>query len=236
METKTFREVHAELEAESTFLKKKRDTTQFTKKANFLKDCGFINSIATKLYDCIGYNHYVASNFETRYKGLYKFIFEPQLERVCEKYNLFVRDVQLFIADIPETNINHMMNFSLYTNDLPIGDRTVTWVDRIERAGIKIIRNEFESRISLSEIGKLSELARLDESIIQVAAVKEMFSPKAFEKSQSRIIRQEDVEAPAKGQVDLDPIVLCKVNGGYLIITAWGDEANDELVVNQNNN
>lgn len=33
-----------------------------------------------------------------------------------------------------------------------------------------------------------------------------------------------------------DPIVLCKVKGGYLIVTAWGDEASDPDVVNFNNN
>lgn len=30
-----------------------------------------------------------------------------------------------------------------------------------------------------------------------------------------------------------DPVVLQPVKGGYLILTAWGDEASDELVVNQ---
>jgi len=33
-----------------------------------------------------------------------------------------------------------------------------------------------------------------------------------------------------------DPVVFCKVRGGYLIITAWGDEASDEEVVNQKMN
>ena len=30
-----------------------------------------------------------------------------------------------------------------------------------------------------------------------------------------------------------DPVVLQPVKNGYLILTAWGDEASDELVVNQ---
>jgi len=33
-----------------------------------------------------------------------------------------------------------------------------------------------------------------------------------------------------------DPVVLQPVRGGYLILTAWGDEASDPLVVNQINN
>jgi len=30
-----------------------------------------------------------------------------------------------------------------------------------------------------------------------------------------------------------DPVVLQPVKGGYLIVTAWGDESKDELVVNE---
>jgi hypothetical protein len=67
-----------------------------------------------------------------------------------------------------------------------------------------------------------------------IAAVKTLFSEDAFNESQARIIKK--AEREAKFQVELDPIVLCKVKGGYLIITSWGDEANDELVANHNFN
>ena len=33
-----------------------------------------------------------------------------------------------------------------------------------------------------------------------------------------------------------DPVVLQPIKGGYLIVTAWGDEASDPIVVNQNHN
>jgi len=33
-----------------------------------------------------------------------------------------------------------------------------------------------------------------------------------------------------------DPVVLQPVKGGFLIVTAWGDEASDELVINSINN
>lgn len=39
-----------------------------------------------------------------------------------------------------------------------------------------------------------------------------------------------------KFEVNADPIVLHPVPYGYIIVTAWGDEAEDPLVVNQNNN
>lgn len=33
-----------------------------------------------------------------------------------------------------------------------------------------------------------------------------------------------------------DPVVLQPVNGGYLVVTAWGNEASDENVINHNQN
>jgi hypothetical protein len=33
-----------------------------------------------------------------------------------------------------------------------------------------------------------------------------------------------------------DPIVFYQVKGGYLIVTAWGDEARDEVILNPNTN
>ena len=33
-----------------------------------------------------------------------------------------------------------------------------------------------------------------------------------------------------------DPVVLQPVRYGFLIVTAWGDEASDEMVVNPRNN
>jgi len=61
------------------------------------------------------------------------------------------------------------------------------------------------------------------------------------ESHQKTIDKLKLIEAMAKFQhqkelmihVLADPVVLQPVKGGYLIITAWGDEASDELVVNQ---
>jgi len=33
-----------------------------------------------------------------------------------------------------------------------------------------------------------------------------------------------------------DPIVLLPVSEGYIVVTAWGDEASDPIVVNESNN
>lgn len=231
--TKTFKEVHAEIENEHLFLQKNHDIKNFKAKADFLSKIGFENSIATKLYSAVAENHNVVNEYAQKYHGQYKFILKPQLERVCEKYNLFVRDTKLFLGDIPEKNIKDIMGFSVFVDDLPINESSKhEWLDRYKH----LVRgqNDFMglSRSLRIPIEHFAEM-RIG-SLIQIAAIKSLFDEQAFAKSQARILNK--TELAAKHQVELDPIVLCETKHGYIIITAWGDEANDELVVNQNHN
>lgn len=231
--TKTFKDVHAEIENESLFLHRNHDINNFKSKADFLEKVGFTNSIATRLYSAIAKNHDVIREYNQKYLGQYKFILEPQLERVCEKYNLFVRDVDLFLGDIPEKNINDIMGFSVFIDDLPIHEYGMQQFYRnyshLMNSGGDFTYSYESLRLPIKHFAE----ARIDR-LIQIAAVKELFDERAFEKSDARILNK--AQLSAKHQVDLDPIVLCKTKHGYIIITAWGDEANDELVVNQNNN
>lgn len=290
--SKTFKDVHAELERESLFLTQgKFDPKTFAEKGEFLDKLGFGNTIAAKLYLSVANNHHVVQEYAVRYGGKYKFILEPQLERVCEKYNLFVREPKYFLADIPATNIQHMMDFKVFISDLPImryepfcdliGEKYKEalcdfWRGRtqpnnewagtfdVERGqffrgnaggieafiidgpsfGNNINSNAFpreiidtfveESEWFKKETITLTEVRRYFPELLKIAAVKDMFSESAFLRTSERIPSNFSYpEMAAKFTVDLDPIVLCQTKNGYLIVTAWGDEANDELVANQ---
>jgi hypothetical protein len=69
---------------------------------------------------------------------------------------------------------------------------------------------------------------------MKIAAVENLFHIDAFKTSKERIINTAELEA--KNQVELDPIVLFETKHGYLIITAWGDESNDEIIINNKYN
>ena len=98
----------------------------------------------------------------------YRFITEAKRIELCKKYGIVLADVERFTGDIPEKNVQDIIDF----------------------------------RIS-------------DESYL---------SEDAWYEEQIRLLREKD------------PIVLAKVKGGYLIVTAWGDEATDDLVFNHINN
>lgn len=233
--TKTFKEVHEELENESVFLHKNHDIENFKDKAEFLKGVGFENSIAAKLYSAIADNHHLVEDYNRKYHGQYKFILKPQLERVLEKYNLYLRNPKFFLGDIPEKNISDIMKFYVFLEDISLSQKHYEFL-------IKKLREENPSSMNMMSSFHQPKIKIPSqdfkrhglESFIKIAAIEKLFNEEAFKESRSRILDKPELQA--KNQVDLDPIILFETRHGYIIITAWGDEANDELVVNQNNN
>lgn len=316
--TFTFRQVHEELEMENSLLLKEHNIQDFSEKSNFLNDIGFRNSKATKMYQAIVDSEDYRKEFNRRYNGVYKFILREQLERVCEKYNLFVRKLKHFAGDIPEKNIKDMMNFKISPKDIFNFSDEIIWAyltknlrslqgsqinteDMIFIDNLRVKDIDFDKRIELIKSKKdfvsieifkyceididkfisLNELNKYHKKLIfgidkllniyemkpiprmyggsrdnddltrqltggdftkgigfgglQIAAISSLFLSDAFHKDNSRL-GDFTTELQATGQVDLDPIVMLRNDRGYIIITAWGDEANDELIVNHNHN
>lgn len=256
--TLSFKDVHLELERENSLLLKEHDLSDFTEKSDFLKAINFNNSKATKLYSAIIESQEYRKDFNRRYNGMYKFILPEQLERVCEKYNLFVRGANDFCGDIPEKNIKDMMDFKFFIEDIfsvnfenqSAMEKSIMENDVLDKARIprnasyrlesltsvmeKIVES-FSNKFYSGNMDWRLKNRMLLQSRLVIAAVPSLFRPSAFEKDNTRLGNDRE-ELEATGQVDLDPIVMLKNSHGYIIITAWGDEANDELVVNQNLN
>lgn len=286
-EIRSFKEVHVELEMEAALLGKNHNIKDFKAKGDFLGSAGFVNSIATKLYAGIAENSHLFKEYNDKYHGQYKFILSPQLERICEKYNLYVRSVSQFLGDIPEPNIKEIMGFKVHLNDLPYNLAQVA-MDVLQLTSYKTamdfsgnIRSPFNGyKISLEEYGRVIDACsfsgRMVEYVqhvererdpakrelykknlqrvnrhecvpVQIAAVKGLFTAESMQ-NPSRILNT--AEMSARSQVDMDPIVLFPVykneqisdsftrstHIGYLVVTAWGDEANDELIHNPQKN
>lgn len=220
---KTFKDVHKDLENEHIFLLKDHDLNGFYKKSNFLKSIGLTNSIATKKD--------VFNDYQNKYGATCKFIIEPQLERICEKYDLYVRSLKFFLGDIPEKNINDLMNFKIDLYDISKDNNEIS---QFLNSNLNSnFWNYFEKRRHYVTLDQLAKIVNVS-NYLEIAAVKILFSVDAFLQTTDRIINRKELES--KSIVEMDPIILFKTNHGRLIITAWGDESNDELVANQNLN
>lgn len=266
MKTVSFKEVHKELELESMFLNKNHDINSFKKKGKFLQTIGFTNSIATRIYNGVSDSQHLINEYKLVYPN-YKFILQAQLERVLEKYNLYQRDCQYFMGDIPEKNIKDIQNFKVKIDDfsddlreMMLGENASYRYNYLLRVKIDSIYyrdrdllkflppiESFMRKITFDPTSKLDVdivIEALDSfkqlggnrdySPLTICAVESLFNEDAWKQGKQRIIGKKEIEP--KSQVDLDPIVLFEVKGGYLIVTAWGDESNDELIFNESLN
>lgn len=192
------------------------------------------------------YNRYYPNN---------KFITEEQVKTICEKYGLIFGDTTMYKGFVPENKLAIIENFKLRKED-----SKAMWFEVTENHnGVVTLPLSVITEDDLTDFGKeymstrsYSYIAgsdgRLDFDVYKEETAN-LFKGLKFVKAQAveknlRICAPlKDMQIPLGKQVvghkiqDIpDPVVLQPVRGGYLIVCAWGDEASDEIVVNQTMN
>lgn len=163
----------------------------------------------------------------------YKFITEKSVKKICKKYNLVYGEISRYIGTVPDENLKHIEDFKILEEDecylhedisTHMGSRYVfsskyitTEMANIERS----VREPFSSSSVRKEINKCP---------LEIAAPVKDFNMSGLEVKDFKLSK---VHIP--DPVVLKP-VLFKGQKHFLVITAWGLEASDELVVNTNNN
>lgn len=146
---------------------------------------------------------------------LHKFINEDAVKTICKKYNLLLTMTSDYIAEIPEKNQKEIVTF------------------RVKR---KDIREPYEV------YNEMFFMPRFHRPIFNDAKDYEAYQNERLCGKNLLILAPEHklkTEGKIKDRHILkikDPIVLQPVNKGYLIVSSWGFEAGDELVVNANHN
>lgn len=186
---------------------------------------------------------------------LNKFITHEEVKRLCKKWGLVLGDAHLFIGEIPERNLQEIEKFNLKKEDWVFGEGSVR--SRIDDFEVRMEPRMswdgrvFEQEVTVRGVRSFAQLRELEREVWGMMAgeprgLRDDWSPgsrrevskpafkivapeKDFETTGYMIQDNELVEQPPV----YDPIVLQPVKGGYLIITAWGPEASDELVINQ---
>ena len=178
-----------------------------------------------------------------------KFITEEQVKAICEKYGLVCGDTTMYKGFVPENKLHLIESFNLNKKDIPFacivdnkGDvrkilnksdfketDTGFFDERIKSGGEGFFSCNGNGKTYLgydtTELyGNSSRVMPFDDKFKICAPLKDMEIPQGKQLKGYKIM-----DIP-------DPVVLQPVRGGYLIVCAWGDEASDEIVVNQNNN
>lgn len=164
--------------------------------------------------------------FQQKYPQ-YKFITEDSVKLLCDKYNLVYGSIDKYIGSVPDKNIEQMENFKIHPED-EAWRKGPLWGSG---AGGYISAPEPEEQSSRTRLLVYDAANVTFKATLEICAPLSDFDQKKMELKGRQLV--DKIEVP-------DPVVLQPVmyNGvkHYLIVTAWGDEATDEAVVNEKMN
>lgn len=166
------------------------------------------------------------------YIPTHKWIPESSVKQICEKWGLVMGGVSMYKGFLPSKNLLEIQDFKNkyydklhYASELRFfGDTSVRFF-RTEKECREYVNRRKVDPFTHGVVDKLNST----DTLSICAPLKDMEVP-----------RNATIENGYKIREIPDPIVLARRDfegiEGYYIVTAWGDEASDEMVVNQNNN
>ena len=154
----------------------------------------------------------------------HKFILYSQVIKICEKYNLYLSPAQFYNGEIPQKNIEEMKNFPLEK-----------WNGNIyesRRASMNLSKPICEQIPSSMKSGpaRMYICAPLNEFDMEgnTSVGREIYQKGNRDKA--GIL---EFKLPKKEKLPKDPIILLPVQVsplmelGFIVVTKWGEEAND---------
>lgn len=175
-----------------------------------------------------------------------KFITEEQVKAICEKYGLVCGETSAYKGFVPESKLAIIEKFKLKDKEIPfmvVYDRYDAIIGYASKEDIGEPLSNSDKVFITSTRGEKVGYACGDVNCYEKYKHLEFVSAKKGVVSLKICAPLKDMEVKSNQQVvgykiqDIPgPVVLQPVRGGYLIVCAWGDEASDEIVVNQQMN
>jgi hypothetical protein len=168
----------------------------------------------------------------------YKFISPDMAMAICKKYDLVLGSVGQYKGFVPEKNLKQIERFYKGENEINT-QYTKWWIGSWGGEDI-ITKEKYDQDIKMLNLLQESQARTRIYSPIHCHVSKrktklEIAAPLKDMKTSGYTLKDRifSLEIP-------DPVVLAPVQHGntklYCIITAWGNEANDEIVINQKMN
>ncbi len=182
-------------------------------------------------------------NYYNRIYPLHRFISQKSVQIIIKKYNLLLANAGDYIAEIPEKNQQEIVNFKIRRNDIrKPSEMDEGWMSIMIPRPIYFPDLDYLFHKTLAEESgdpeKYFQDLEQEKKRKRLAYEREMLPGKHL----LIIAPQHKLDTNGKVIIDgilrpnKDPIVLQPVTAGYLIVSSWGLEASDPLVVNAINN
>lgn len=184
-------------------------------------------------------NSEIVIKYKVKYPQ-YKFIFTDQVLAICKKYGLILGPSEKYIGDIPVKNIEEISSFKVDAEDQYYQSRGVVYntsqmLKRMEDNKTKKSKEksiEFHNDLDPRYMRTNFLLSRflgvpfnLEETFVKQPFM--ICAPlKDMKIEENEVIKNNQIEMMAIQ----DPVVLHYVREGYLIVSKWGIEAEDEIL------
>lgn len=161
---------------------------------------------------------------------LNKFITEDQIKEICKKYGLIYGKVSSYTGFVPQSSLDKMESCVIKDEDVPW---TAVYMGIYSRSDRAMSRNDIaEWKKEHDDIDANADFISFSSSSQDIERSRE-FLIAAPQKDFNISDKQKVNDFKIVNKPIPDPVVFAPVIGGYLIVTAWGDEASDPLVQNE---
>lgn len=181
-----------------------------------------------------------------------RFITRAQVDIIAAKYNLVVGDTSAYTGFVPDKNLREIEAFDKRFQRIDAPAKVIridAWAHQsVDGQDHRRFAKDFPGNIipedhpNLSMHGLFGPIYSYPhnriraERFTRINTSAKLIAAPAKDMDTSKLTQQNGHWFKAKQVHIPDPVVLQPVRGGYLIVTAWGDEASDPLVVNSQNN
>jgi hypothetical protein len=180
-----------------------------------------------------------------------RFITREQVDTIAAKYNLVVGDVSAYTGFVPDVKLREVEAFTECFRKADAPEKVVQVTKwnyvSVQREEIQAVERMYPGNIiplSACSLGGspcvmlntrhvfIKEYNLVGSGDMLIAAPAKDMNTLSLRKVKGHFMSFTTFITPEIP----DPVVLQPVKGGYLIVTAWGDEASDPLVVNPQHN
>jgi hypothetical protein len=174
-----------------------------------------------------------------------KFITEEQVKAICEKYGLVCGETSAYKGFVPESKLKMIESFVVNKKDKRDNVIQISkWLFSSQEVLHKLVKEKYPDLIIpykemnfysggyikiQGEYAWIKQYQEISFNSLFICAPQKEMELGLLKKVGNMFHSVKTVNIP-------DPVVLQPVRGGYLIVCAWGDEASDEIVVNQQMN
>lgn len=225
-------------------------------KEDRLAKLGFARSKQAVEVDKAGEQKKLILQYRQTYPA-HKFVTEEVVKQICEKYGLLLGGVSNFIGEVPEKNLAEIEAFKVkkedYRDTNSWGSGMDSWATSFLQTESRLFRSGIDPFSPTWGIdpatpmgfitskprrwGTGSDLAQAYSTAMWADYRKKEAEKSLFHEKPLFQICAPENEFNTQGLkkvghelVPEDPIVLCPVTGGYLVVTKWGLEASDPSV------